>query len=246
MINIVNQNIVGGKNRPGLQDIWNAFMCEGSRWTENDIPICPTILNAIPDTIVTWTEAKSIYRHRIKTNINFKDNSFVCFYEDDYKFDGSRVGIWANPKHALKILSHFRGIITPDFSTYQDFPYPLKIFNTFRMRVFGCWCGNNGLNVINNVRWGTSETYCYCFDGIEKNSVVAIGTVGGSPRKLSDRKRFEEGLTELIKRLSPKVILVYGSDNYPCFTKLRKNGISIHGYPGITSRAFKKRGNNYE
>lgn len=33
----------------------------------------------------------------------------------------------------------------------------------------------------------------YCFDGIEENSTVAIGTVGGSPYKLIDRERFEKG-----------------------------------------------------
>ena len=38
--------------------------------------------------------------------------------------------------------------------------------------------------VINNVRWGTFETYDYCFEGISSESVVAIGTVGGSPRRL--------------------------------------------------------------
>ncbi|MDO4484021.1 MAG: DUF4417 domain-containing protein [Clostridia bacterium] len=47
---------------------------------------------------------------------------------------------------------------------------------------------------MNNVRWGTSESYRYCFVGIPTHSVVAIGTVGGSPRKLEDRERFETGL----------------------------------------------------
>lgn len=106
---------------------------------------------------------------------------------------GVAKGIWFRSKHAYEVLTHFAGIITPDFSTYQDFPLPLKLWNVYRMRAFGYWYGTIcGHAVINNVLWGTAETYNYCFDGIPKNSVVAIGTVGGSPRKMNDRARFEE------------------------------------------------------
>ena len=65
------------------------------------------------------------------------------------------------------------------------------------------------------VIWGMPESYRYCFDGIDKNSVVAIGTVGGSPRKYIDRNRFEKGLAELVRVLHPHTIIIYGSANYP-------------------------------
>ncbi len=87
---------------------------------------------------------------------------FVCFYIDDYKFDAPR-GIWHSAEHALAVLCHFTEFITPDFSTYQDFPEPLKIYATYRMRLMGYRLGRNGLAIINNVRWGTDETYRYCF-----------------------------------------------------------------------------------
>ena len=78
----------------------------------------------------------------------------------------------------------------------------------------------------------------YCFDGIPENSVVAIGTVGGSPRKLEDRERFEEGLKELVRRLHPHTIIVYGSANYKCFKELEEQGITILAYPSKTNKAF--------
>ncbi len=107
------------------------------------------------------------------------------------------------------------------------------------MRAFVYWFGTLcGHAVINNVRWGTSETYWYCFDGILKHSVVAIGTVGGSPRKLEDRERFDEGLRELVRRLHPHTIIVYSSANYPCFKELDKQGIKILAYPSKTSKVF--------
>lgn len=107
------------------------------------------------------------------------------------------------------------------------------------MRAFGYWYGSICKKaVINNVRWGTPETYYYCFDGIPKNSIVAIGTVGGSPRKLIDRSRFENGLDRMVEILSPHTIIVYGSANYPCFEKLINQGITIISFPSRTNRFF--------
>ena len=94
------------------------------------------------------------------------------------------------------------------------------------------------------MRWGTPETYKYCFDGIPKNSIIAIGTVGGSPRKLIDRKRFEDGLCEMVERLNPHTIIVYGSAKYPCFEKLKKQGINIVAFSSETAKAFEGRKSN--
>lgn len=227
--------------RPGCKDVWNAFMCENASFSEHDIPYCPTIVTSLPKTIITWEEAQKIYKKQIVKDRDFKVDAFVCFYIDDQKFEGIRSGIWFFPKRALKMLSHFTGIITPDFSTYQDFPYPIKIYNTYRMRAFGYWIGRNGLEVINNCRWGTKESYHYCFDGLPENSIIAIGTVGGSPRYLLNRERFEEGLLEMVDKLHPHTIVVYGSANYECFEALKRRGIQVVQYDGQTSSAYERR-----
>ena len=227
--------------RNGCRDIWNASMCRGARYTEHDIPICPTTAKTPPKAIVAWDEAKHIHKEAVKNKEpDYSNDAFVCFYLDDYKFDGPG-GIWNDKDAALEVIRHFAGAITPDFSTYQDFPAPIKYYNTYRMRAFGYWLGAHGIAVINNVRWGTQETWWYCWDGIDRNSIVAIGTVGGSPRKLADRERFEEGLTEMVRVLAPTVIVVYGSANYPCFEKLRRDGVTIISFPGQTALAFERR-----
>lgn len=226
--------------RKGLKDIWNAHMAKGATFKAYDIPFCPTTAKVLPDAIITWDEAVAIHRKQKKTNPYYHYNGFVCFYMDDYKFDGSR-GIWHNYMYTLEVLKHFDGAITPDFSTCQDFPEALKIYQTYRMRLFGYWLGKNGVAVINNVRWGTPESWRYCFIGIPTESIVAVGTVGGSPRKFIDRERFESGLYIMVELLHPHTILVYGSSNYPCFDRLREMGITIIGFPSRTSLAFEKR-----
>ena len=226
--------------RSGCKDVWNAFMCRGATYGEHDIPYCPTTAAAPPRRIIPWDEAKAIYkRQNAKGNPDFLEDAFVCWYIDDYKFDGPR-GIWHDSAFALKVLQHFAGAITPDFSTYQDFPEPLKIYNTYRMRAYGYWLGKSGVPVINNIRWGTQESYRYCFEGVPRNSMVAIGTCGGSPRRLADRKRFEDGLDKLVNVLSPHTVIVYGSANYPCFEKLKASGVLVLSYPSQMAQAFER------
>lgn len=227
--------------RSGLKDIWNAFMADGAAFGKYDIPFCPTTAKAFPNAVITWEEAKDIYRkHVTHKERAFYYDAFVCFYIDDYKFDGPR-GIWHDWKHTLKVLRHFSGVITPDFSTYQDFPEVIKIYATYRMRLYGYWLGKNKIPVINNVRWGTDETFDYCFEGIPKNSIVAIGTVGGGPRKLINRERFETGLFAMVKELQPQAILVYGSANGACFDELRSRGINIISFSSKTSQVYEGR-----
>lgn len=227
--------------RSGCKDVWNAFMAENAVFGKYDIPYCPTTAKQIPKDQVTWEEAKQIHRkHIAKGEKEYFVDAFINWNVDDYKFDGPH-GIWHDWKNALNIIKHFAGIITPDFSTYQDFPEAIKIHNTYRMRLYGYWLGKEGIAVINNVRWGTEETFDYCFEGIPVNSIVAIGTVGGGPRKLVDRPRFEAGLIKMVEVLKPHTILVYGSANGACFDELKKQGINIVSYQSKTSKDFERR-----
>ncbi|MCR4929399.1 MAG: DUF4417 domain-containing protein [Lachnospiraceae bacterium] len=236
-----SDSTVESKIRSSCRDVWNAFMAEGTKFGQHDIPFCPTTATELPKDQLTWDEAKSIYHKHIKQkNYDFYVNAFINWYTDDYKFDNSH-GIWYESNKALEIIQHFAGIITPDFSTYQDFPIPIKLYATYRMRMFGYWAGNKGIRVINNVRWGTEETYSYCFEGIPDNSIVSIGTVGGGPRKLNNRERFEKGLYKMVEVLHPHTILVYGSANGECFYNLSKQGIKIVSYPSKTARDFERR-----
>lgn len=220
--------------RAGCRDNFNAFMVNRAKFTApNDIPYCPTTLTQIPKRIIMYDEAKRSTDYE----------AVVGFYQDDYKFDGKKNGIWNNSKESIKILSKFAGVITPDFSTNPDFPYPLKIYNTYRMRAFGFWLVKNGLKVVNNVRPGSEDTWEYCFDGIPKKSMVAISTVGCILRN-EDRNRFKLGLDKMVEVLMPHTILVYGSAPDDIFYKHECSGIEIIPYESQISQAMQGRKSN--
>ena len=230
--------------RPGCKDVWNAFMVKGAAFTSNDIPLCPTTAREIPKDLISYQRAKILYnKHTRAGHTDFFIDKFVHFYIDDYLFDSGRASIWLHYEEAYRILSHFAGIITPDFSTYADFPFPIKIYNTYRMRAFGYWIGQHGMQVINNVRWGTAETYSYCFDGLPQHSIISLGVVASQLRTPCFRTIFLDGLCKMLEILNPSDIIIYGAISHPdilgclheqklhCFdseTSLRFQGVSSH------------------
>ena len=90
----------------------------------------------------------------------------------------------------------------------------------------------------------TPETYDYCFNGIPKNDIVAIGSVASGLKRLENRPLFETGLFKMVEVLNPRTIIVYGSDKYPFYDRLKENGINIMAYPSKTNQEFARRKSN--
>ena len=228
---INNLSTCTNTNTKKQMDVWNAYLLQGATYSQNDFPICPTTATHIPKQLISYREAITMHNHEFNNkNYNYKYDAFIHFWIDDFKFDGIKEGIWVKPQNLLDLASHFSGIITPDFSTYADFPNPLCIWNTYRMRALGYWIGKNGIPVINNVRWGNINTWDYCFEGIEPNSIIAIGVSASNPRIINNRPLFDAGFLELIKRLSPTDIIIYGGNNYPLFKSPIVSNINIHKF----------------
>ena len=235
-----NHDII--KTRKGCKDVWNAFMVSGAAYSLNDIPYCPTTAVALPVSIVSFEEAKAIHKIAIHNgHTDYFVKAYIHFWIDDQKFDGNRKGIWASPYEALEIINHFDGIFTPDFSTNADFPEPIKIYNTYRMRAFGKWVGSHDKGVINNIRWGTRETWRYCWDGIPHNSIVAIGTVASGLKQRENQSVFVDGMREMIRVLNPHTIVTYGSANHSIFNEIREQGIYIKAFPSRMDVVFSGR-----
>ena len=102
----------------------------------------------------------------------------------------------------------------------------MQMWNTYKGRALAVWLQNNGIEVIPNVRTADERTFDFAFCGIEKNKTVAIGT-HGCIKALEDRQYFMHGLAELVKTLSPKNIIVYGTAPDNIFKAYKEQGINI-------------------
>lgn len=139
----------------------------------------------------------------------------------------------------IERIKNFSGVISPDFSLYRNMPLVMQMWNTYRGRAIARWLSENGIEVIPNIRWGDERTYDFCFDGIEKNSIVAVGSHGAIKAK-EDRRYFKKGLDEMITRLSPGTIIVYGAAPDDIFKPYSDKGIKIIAFESEFSKSRKQ------
>lgn len=139
-----------------------------------------------------------------KTEKNPNDK-IVHFFLDDYQF----TRVWNNPDIYLSVLRRFKAVLSPDFSTYTDFPKAVSIFNHYRKQWLGAYWQSYGINVIPTIGWSTEDSYEYCFDGIPHDSLVCISTVGSFANK-ENKEAFLRGYKKSLDVLTPKKILFYG------------------------------------
>lgn len=149
----------------------------------------------IPDKLVGFNYVLSSDDYRVG----------VHFFIDDYQFER----VWNSPEKYIDKLISYDCVLTPDFSLYTEMPLANKIWNVYRSRLIGQVLQDTGAIVIPTVSWAEPETFEFCFDGLPKNSTLAISTIGVK----QDPKAFEiwkVGVDELMKRLEPSALLIYG------------------------------------
>ncbi len=139
---------------------------------------------------------------RANDNIINKRNG-VHFFVDDYRFDG----IYDNPERSLKKLSQYAFLLTPDFSTYAEMDLWRQLESVAKNRWCGAYWQSNGLIVIPTISWSTSRSYEFCFDGVEKSSIVAIGMIGCKGNRLG----FMRGYNAMLEKINPSVIICFGT-----------------------------------
>ena len=151
--------------------------------------------NFIPENLIGFNYAKS----------SEEKNVGIHFYLDDYQFER----IWSYPEKYIDVLSEYECILSPDFSLYMDMPMPMKIWNVYRSRQIGAYYQSKGIKVIPTISWAEQSTFEFAFEGIPKGSIVSISTIGVK-RDKEAMEIWKSGVDEMIKRIEPSAILVYG------------------------------------
>ena len=208
-------------------DVFHAFLVKNAEYDGRIELPCIRTSDEIPNQLIPFSRAME------KATVDF--NQWVMFYEHDVKFER----LWHNPKQYLQKLKKFKGIISPDFSLYRNMPLVMQEWNTYRSRALAHWLQENEIEVIPNVRFNDARTYEFCFDGIEKDKTVAVGT-HGCIKRTEDKKLFKSGLEEMVKCLSPKTIIVYGAAPDDIFKKYAECGIDIIPFESEFSKSRKR------
>ena len=132
----------------------------------------------------------------------------IHFFLDDYQF----TRIWKYPNQYVEMLKQFDFVMSPDFSTYTDFPNVLNIYNHFRKHWVAAYLQAHGVHVIPTISWSTPDSFDWCFDGEPRESTVAVSSVGCAD-VLDD---FIAGYYKMVERLNPSTIIFYGKVPEQC------------------------------
>ncbi len=213
------------------EKLFNIDLLEGAKFAGRyEFPVIEKV-NLVPNNLVSF--------ERVNTEKNF--DSWVHFFIDDWKFQK----LFRRPYRYLPILKKFDGVIAPDNSILWNAPYYKQIESIGNSRMMGSWLQRAGLNVVPCVRWGKKETYDFAFDGLQLGGTVAVGT-HGAVRSTETRLIFTEGVPELLRRVQPKTIIVYGSFKESMFEVALENDIDIVQFDSQTALAMKERENGID
>ena len=165
----------------------------------------------------------------------------VCEYENDIEF----ADLLRNPDTYVKEFKRYQAVISPDASLYWDAPFAAQVVNKYRNHAIGYYLQKKGVYVIPNVRWGDERTYTtkmfsqpLAFLGVEKHSIVSIGTYGVVKTAL-EKQHFKAGLEAMLDYLEPRIVLVYGSMPKTLFADYEKSTV-FYRYPDWTTYTKKK------
>lgn len=134
-----------------------------------------------------------------------KSGKGVHFFIDDYQFNR----VWTNIDRYIPLLKQFQYVLSPDFSTYTDFPKAIQIYNHYRKHWVAAYMQQAGISVIPTISWSRKDSFSWCFDGEPRESTVAVSSVGCMNNEEA-KNLFLDGYFQMIDKLNPEKIIFYG------------------------------------
>ena len=140
----------------------------------------------------------------------------VHFFTDDYRFES----LYTHPERSFKKFSTYRFLLTPDYSLYSEMKPWRQIESIGKARWVGAYWQSKGLTVIPTISWAQPSSFRFCFDGIQKKSIVAIGMIGCKRQKIA----FMKGYNAMLESIKPSAIICFGKP----FPEMKGNIIEVN------------------
>lgn len=178
------------QKKPGGWDALNLTLLQ----SDDDYPevYCPRIPMSLLHNVVNINDRKK-----------YGKDSLLCSFVDDYHLER----FWNQPeRYGQRWLDLKVGaVMTPDFSLYIGMPLPMMQWNTYRTRMLGNLWMAMGLKVIPTVTWADEKSFDFCFEGIRKESIVAVSNIG--IRSEEEKRYFDLGYNKMKEVIRPSQIL---------------------------------------
>ena len=162
------------------------------------IPLLKAYTGPIPERYTTYS------------NVTYLGDNSCCVtgFDLDFVLDE----IWDNPEKFAKKSSNYLCVTEPDFSLKINHPHCVQIANTYRSHAIGYYLQEHGSVILPCMGWSSTMSFDYCFDGHTKGGAVIVSTIG-TLRDERSRRFFRLGFNEMLKRISPEAVILYGDIN---------------------------------
>lgn len=209
---------------PYLRDVYLAYLVEDAARTEPDgFPIIEEwmVARKPPKEIIQWDRRRDVVDPK---------NTGMCFYCCDPTFQP----ILGNPKAYTDKLQQYATVVGLDASPFDNMPLVVQKSQIFLNLAITFYFGKQGIRIIPNVRLGSMATLP-SLDAYPKHTLIAIGTHGFTRNK-NNRTIFAEQIKEIVNRVEPSGILVYGPASDELFGYAKSKGVSIYQYDSYTMK----------
>ena len=185
------------QTNPGRLDALNLRTLLPSS-NEHGIPdLAPS--HTVPANLAAWHVERQ-RQHAAETG-----GAVHCFL-DDYRFETA----WSSPERAARRVVAVGCALSPDFSLWRGMPRAASIWNVYRSRWVAAYWQALGLDVIPTVSWSDRASFDYALAGLEAVGTVAVSCVGVRSGDAAGVRAFRDGLEQVVERLRPSTLLVYG------------------------------------
>lgn len=214
------------KNKSRFDDGFQSYLVENANFAGRiKMPeIIDMHNNSIPKELIPFN----------KISTSKSKRGYIHFYIHDKIFEN----FISNINYYLPLISEYDGVITPDCSLVIGQLEYLQMTNTYFNRACGVYLEKFGIPVIPTVRWSDEKSFEFCFNGLPKKSILAIST-HGCIKTNKQKLMFKKGLEEMINKLRPTDVIVYGYMPSAIFSSVMSL-TNFHRYPNHFEKYCKK------
>lgn len=178
------------------------------------MPQLPIYTGQLPKRFVTFSE--------LSRTADLANCCVTCF-DADYLIER----LWQVPGRYAARFAACMCFAEPDFSLRVDDPLAVQIANTYRSRAVSCYMVEHNARLLPSVSWAGPQSYEFCFDGHGRGGAVLVSTIG-TRRDERSQIYFRRGFDEMLRRLSPEAVVLYGDVDEPLLASMPRQLNVLH------------------
>lgn len=162
------------------------------------------------------------------------DPAHTCITCFDYDYILERM--WYEPEKYEEMFLKYKCFGTLDFSMKVDDPLCAQIGNKYRNHALSFRFQEYGACPLPVIGWSSRPSFEFCFDGFSKGGAVMVSTMG-IMRDERSLRYFKVGFLEMLKRIDPEAVVMYGDGNRERFPWLPESLEVVFVMPNHLKRA---------